>query len=105
MNENQVTRAQGIDFGEFADALEAVDYPVTSADLVAAHGDLELGHANGHVRVADVLGPVEDTFAGPAEVRRAVIGLMGMDAVGRKRYTDRGGTTPGEERGAPTDSL
>lgn len=105
MSDQPARRVQGVALGGFGDVLEEVEYPITSADLVERHGDRQLEYANGRERVGDVLGPVDDTFASAAEARRAVVGLVGMGAVGRTRYTDRGGTTPAELQGSPIDSV
>lgn len=98
-------RTRGVDFGDFAAALADCEYPVTSAELVARHGDRELEYAGGRERVAAVLGPTRGTFHSAREVRAFVLGSVGMGAVGRPRYTDRDGVVPGTRSRAHATTL
>lgn len=105
MTESQTTRVHGVEFGRFAHELAEVEFPVSSTQLVERCGECQLEHANGTTSVADVLGPMEETFRSARQVREAVVGSVGMGAVGRQRYTDRGGTAVAEEDKRPNHSL
>lgn len=97
-------RQQGVELGDLDDELAAHDYPATSEELVAEYGDFEIELPGGTQRLEDVLGlldQTDDQFDGAEAVRQAIYNLVGSEAVGRKNYTDRGGTTP-EEEGAGT---
>ncbi|MFB6146212.1 MAG: hypothetical protein ABEJ08_00810 [Halobacteriaceae archaeon] len=105
MTESDEPRTRGLEFNAFGEVIATFDYPVTCAELVEQHGEHEIGHVNGSAPVAEVLGPIEATFESAADVRATVIGMVGIGAIGRKRYTDRGGTTPEEIDRTPLDTL
>lgn len=91
-------REMGVDFGPLSDELDAHDYPVTSDELVEEYGDYELDYPGGSERFRDVLGPQGDqTFEDAEEVRQAVYNMVGTEAVGRPRYSDRGDSTTGDD--------
>jgi hypothetical protein len=84
-------RTLGIDFGGLDDELDRLDYPVTTADLLDAHGDRTLVLESGTTTLAETLEPMgADTFESSDAVREAVYAMVGEDAVGRTAYTDRG---------------
>lgn len=84
-------REMGVDFGELADELDEHDYPVTSEELVEEYGDYELEYEGGSETFRDVLGPMgEQTFEDAEGVHQAVYNMVGVEAVGRARYSDRG---------------
>jgi hypothetical protein len=92
-------REIGVEFGDLADALESHEYPVTGDELVAAHGGATIRLQNEDRTFEDVIAPVaEQTFEDPEEVRQTVFNMVGEEAVGRQRYSDRGGE-PREDRG------
>lgn len=93
-NADDRQREHGIDFGEFGEALQSMDYPVDCDAVVAEWGDHELDLPKGSERVGDALGPLGDeSFESPEELRRAVLTMVDADAVGREDYSDRGDTT------------
>lgn len=84
-------REMGVDFGPLADELDEHDYPVTSEELVEEYGDHELEYPGGSERLEEVLGPLgEETFEDAEEARQAIFNMVGTEAVGRARYSDRG---------------
>ena len=91
MTDRDSGREQGIDFGEVDTALSETAFPVTTADLVANHGDAELGTSRGHETLEGVLGEyaANESFESEFEVKQAILTMMGGDAVGRRGYTDR----------------
>lgn len=84
-------REMGVDFGPLADDLDEHDYPATTAELVDAYGDHELEYSDGSERFQNLIEPLgEQTFEDSEEVRQAVFNMVGTEAVGRARYSDRG---------------
>ena len=90
MTDENDDREQGIEFGEFDDALGSVDFPIDNADLVERFGDYTLGTAEGEVTVRETLGPLSDrTYGSVEDVHDAVLNMVDDQAVGRENYTDR----------------
>ena len=80
----------GLDFGGLDDELDAESYPLTNEDLLAAHGDREIEHANGTVELQSVLDAQDgQTYESADEVQQSVLNMIGEEAVGRKSYSDR----------------
>ncbi len=72
-------------------------YPSTTEEFVAEHGDVEMKLPNGAVTLGEVLGRVpNEEFQTEEDVRYATYGALGEDAIGRKGYSDRDATCPGE---------
>lgn len=100
MTDESDDREQGIAFGGFDDELEAVDYPITNAELVDRFGDRTVGTSDGEVTVRETLDPQADTTYGSTEdVRQAILNMVGGEAVGRQRYSDRGSVVQDETDG------
>lgn len=91
-------RDQGVDFAGINPVLEDVTYPITSAELVADHGDRELERTNAEpISVRELLDHMgEQTFESAEEVRQQLLNQMPESSVGRQNYTDRGGAQPEE---------
>lgn len=91
-------REAGVEFGDLADDLESEAYPLTLEELLSSHGDEELVLGDETTTLREVLEPLgEDEYESPEEVKEAVLGMVGDEAVGRKGYSDRGGESPGED--------
>ena len=72
-------------------------YPATTADLVEAHGDVEVELPNGSETLRDVLSRLpEETVESAEEARQATYSALGEGAIGRKAYSDRDPTAMGE---------
>lgn len=86
------SRKLGVEFGALNEELESHDYRATKAELVDTYGDRTLGLPDGETTFAAALEPFESDggFGSAAEVRQAVLTMVGSDAVGRERYSDRG---------------
>lgn len=106
------TREQGIEFGRLEQALEEHDYPTTRDELIAEYGDYELDTGGGVETFGAVLKRFGDEtgddqsqhFESADGVRQAVFNLIGSDAVGRQKYSDRGGMLKdGDEDEASSD--
>jgi hypothetical protein len=74
-------------------------FPSTSEEFVAEHGDVELELPNGGTvtldEVLDVL-PEED-YETEEDARFSAYSALGEAAIGRKGYSDRDATCPGED--------
>lgn len=90
-------REVGVEFGELAARLDAHEYPATARELNEAYGEYELRYAGGSETFSATFGSLADTFESAAEVRQSVLNGVGQTAVGRKAYTDRGGSTLGPD--------
>jgi hypothetical protein len=74
------------------------NYPATTADLVAAHGDTDLELPNGTETVGDVLRRLPaQTYSDKQEMRTALYGALSTKGVGRVGYSDRNPVQPGED--------
>jgi len=80
--------------GEMIDALE---FPITTDEIIANHGDHELELQRGTERVGEVLERLgTEEFDGPEDVRLSVRSAVGHKAIGRRFYSDRDQYSPGE---------
>ena len=98
-------RELGVYFGDFGETLSNQEYPVTARQLREEFGDRELQIADESVRFAALLAPVEETFESSDQLLTTILMMVGMDAVGRKRYTDRGGSAAIDQEVGPQPSL
>ena len=101
-------RQQGVELGELGDELESHDYPTTSTELVSEYGDYEIELPGGSQRLEEILGILDqndEQFDGPEEARQAIYNLVGTEAVGRDRYSDRAGDTPKEGKTGEDESF
>ncbi|MWV63494.1 DUF2795 domain-containing protein [Halorubrum sp. JWXQ-INN 858] len=90
-------RLNGID-----DRLERHQYPMTSAEIIAAHGNATVELADGTERLGDVLELFgEQTFDRPDEVFDTLRAGVCHRAVGRRFYSDRDPATAGERGSQP----
>jgi len=94
MPENDPDRELGVDFGSID--LEGLDYPLETHDLVDRYGDRAIERTNAEpITIRELFGGMEDEEVGSAdELRQTILNLMPEDSVGRKAYSDRGGSTP-----------
>jgi hypothetical protein len=79
------------------DSFATHTFPTTTDEFVAEHGHLELELPNGASTLEEVLEclPNEDLET-EEEARLAVYSALGEEAIGRKGYSDRDATAPGE---------
>ncbi|WP_101295452.1 DUF5789 family protein [Halegenticoccus soli] len=100
MSDEGDSREQGVEFGELDDELDGHEYPATASELVDEYGDYELEMPDGSRTFGDILEPYQqesgEKFQEAEEVRQAVFNMVGSEAVGRDRYSDRGVETEGE---------
>lgn len=82
--------------------IDTCEFPATTDDVIATHGNVSLPLADGMETVEDVLGRLGDeTYDCPADLRAALRAGVSADAVGRQRYSDRDAATPGENEPDP----
>lgn len=97
-------RDMGIQFGDLTDDLESEEYPLSREELLEKYGDRELEHASGSTTLREVLtGEGQDTYESQDEVHQVILNMVGTEAVGRDRYSDRGGTTPNQNEETPEE--
>lgn len=79
------------------DKLDRHEYPATREEIIEAYGDSRIRLPNGTETLGDVLARIDDeTYEDPEEARSAVFTGVGHEAVGRRFYSDRDPTAPGE---------
>jgi hypothetical protein len=106
MSDQNDTRQQGVEFGNFGETMESLDYPIDHAELIDHHGDAELGLPSGESSLSTVLEPLQDedqTYHDADELETMILNMVGDDAVGREGYSDRGVST--ESNHDDEDSL
>jgi hypothetical protein len=85
--------------GEMIDALE---FPITTDEIIAEHGDHELELQRGTEQVGEVLDRLAtEQFDTPEDVRLSVRSAVGHKAIGRRFYSDRDPTALGESGPTP----
>ncbi|MFC7203194.1 DUF5789 family protein [Haloferax namakaokahaiae] len=88
----QDSREQGVDIGPLADVLEDHSYPTTTEEIVEQYGDYEIDLEDGTQTLREVFEGLEDQqFESKEDVRQMIYNMVGAEAVGRARYSDRGG--------------
>jgi hypothetical protein len=95
------SREQGVEFGSLDDELAAADYPMSKEELLERHGDRELELEDGSQTLREVLEPLgETTFESADDVKQSVMSMVSDEAIGRKKYSDRGGQGDEDEGSA-----
>jgi hypothetical protein len=73
-------------------------FPSTTEEFVAEHGNVELELPNGAVTLEEVFGTLpNEVFQTEEDARYSAYGALGEAAIGRKGYSDRDATCPGED--------
>jgi hypothetical protein len=93
------SREQGVEFGEFEETMESLDYPIDHDELLDEHGDDELELSGETTTLSEVLEPVQDddqTYETEEDLETMIMNMVGDDAVGREGYSDRGGSAESE---------
>ncbi|ELZ28010.1 hypothetical protein C474_15954 [Halogeometricum pallidum JCM 14848] len=86
------SREQGVEFGPLGDELADDEYPMSKEELLERYGDRELELENGSQTLREVLDPPgETTFDSADDVKQSVMSMVSDEAIGRKKYSDRGG--------------
>ncbi|MBX0296750.1 DUF5789 family protein [Haloarcula nitratireducens] len=98
------TREQGVEFGELEAKLRSHEYPTTQKELLQEYGDYELELSDGSKTLQEILEGGENTnddvgdkqYDSLEEVHQSVLNMVGDEAVGRRNYSDRGGSLEGQ---------
>lgn len=78
------------------EVIDDYEYPATTEELIAEHGERTLELPNGTETVEEVLERLEsETFESSEDARFAVYSAVSNKAVGRVGYSDRDPTPPG----------
>ncbi len=80
----------GVEFGELSEKLDEHDYPADVDELVSEYGEYEIGYPNGSETFEEVIGPLNETYESPDDVRQSILNMADSEAVGRQRYSDLG---------------
>jgi len=95
------SREMGVDFGELANELEGLEYPVTREAVLDEYGDAEIQTSGGSETLQSILGGQEMESSGSESheydsadaVQQSILNMVGSEAVGREDYSDRGGSS------------
>ena len=80
------------------ESFETHTFPTTTAEFVEEHGELELELPNGASTLGEVFECLpNEEFETEEDARLAVYSALGEEAIGRKGYSDRDATAPGED--------
>jgi len=72
-------------------------FPSTTEEFLADQGDVELELPNGDVTLKEVLETLpNEQFQTEEDARYSTYSVLGEEAIGRKGYSDRDATCPGE---------
>ena len=111
MADRNGTRHQGVEFGEFDETINSLDYPINHDELIDQHGNAKLELSDGTSTLTEVLEPLQDqeqTYRDAEELEMMILNMVGDEAIGRKNYSDRDPPAIGEERqdeGAPGQTV
>ena len=90
-------RLNGID-----ERIDEHEFPTTTEQIVTEHGDVRIDLADGVETVAEVLGRFgAETYECPADVRATLRAGVSAGGVGRRFYSDRDASVPGEDGPTP----
>lgn len=105
-DDSSETREQGIEFGSLTEDLESESYPLTHKEIRKQYGEHTIEFADGSSTLGEILDlENEREFEDPEGVRQAIFAMIENGAVGRKEYSDRGGSSPDNRPPDETDSL
>lgn len=80
------------------ESFAAHNYPTTTAELIEQHGETELKLPNGAVTLGAVLSRLpNEELETEEDARFTTYSMLGEEAIGRKGYSDRDPSCPGEE--------
>lgn len=75
---------------ELNNLIDEIEFPTTSADIIATYGDRQVSLADGDETVATVFSRCSpETFATPEDARLTLYSALSDEAIGRKGYSDR----------------
>jgi hypothetical protein len=87
---------------EAVESFETHTFPTTTGELIDAHGNVEIQFPNGSTTLGEVLGRLPgEELETQEDAMMTIYGVLGEEAIGRKGYSDRDPTCPGEEGHEP----
>ncbi|MGB9955662.1 MULTISPECIES: DUF5789 family protein [Haloferax] len=105
-NDSDDTREQGIEFGALIGDLEDESYPLSHETLLSRYGDREPGLFDTQVPLREVLSPEQEReYEDVESVRQAVFNMVGDEAIGREKYSDRGGNATEDDDSTESESF
>ncbi len=105
-NDPDNTREHGIEFGELVGDLKGESYPLSHRTLLDRYGDYELDLVGERVTLRGVLMTEQEReYENSESIRQAVFNMVGEEAIGRKQYSDRGGSSPDIADSTETESF
>ena len=82
------------------DMLGETEYPITTDELIARHGDRTIQLADGSETLREVLSRLDtETYEHPEDAEYAIRSAVSERAIGRKGYSDRDPTPLGSPYG------
>jgi hypothetical protein len=84
------------------DSFATHTFPSTTEEFVEEHGHVEFELANGATTLAEVFDCLpNEQLETEEDARLSIYSALGEDAIGRKGYSDRDATQPGERGHEP----
>lgn len=84
------------------DVVDSIEYPRSSEEVIAEHGQQVIELQNGTETVAEVLGRLgPETYSCAEDVEAALYTGVSHDAIGRRFYSDRDAYALGESGPTP----
>ena len=84
------------------DIIDSIEYPLTSEEVIAAHGEHVIELQHGTETVAEVLGRLgSETYTCADDVKTALYTGVSHEAIGRRFYSDRDAYALGESGHTP----
>lgn len=105
------SRELGVEFGEFEDTIDEIDYPIDHDELIEQYGDAEFELSEETTTLEEILAPLQDneqTYQDAGSLETMIMNFVGDEAIGRKNYSDRTPPAAGEDRqeeGAPGQDV
>lgn len=82
---------RSLELRDLGEILVGTEYPVTTEELIATAGDLEVRYPHGSEPLRIILETSGlETYRSAGELELAILNGVRRDAVGRPRYSDRG---------------
>lgn len=87
----ETDEVRSLEIGRISDLFEDQTLPVTTDEIVAEFGDVEVTYPRRSERLAAILATSgTETYNTLDEIELAILNGVSRDAVGRPRYSDRG---------------
>lgn len=92
------TEMRSLELADIDDVVHPDQFPVTTRELIEEYGDRDVEYPRGSETLSSILETSgEQTYETPDDIELAILNGVGRDAVGRPRYSDRGGESPQDD--------